>query len=175
MVNNMKITEIIKAERDKNRDNNIARLYLDGDWYRAYEKSAYLIRNYPNTLSETDKLKPTQRFYKELKESIISVGLKLTSINKFMPNCEYKIEDGYIDVNIPSNLFCEDDFSEELNKWKESVPQKKVKNKGSVYSKPFSMTDIFKEIMSYRIEDASLEDNREFLYMLKDKCYTIFG
>jgi hypothetical protein len=59
------IEDIIKKERERNKD-NIDKIYLfrDGNsvWYKAYEWSAYLMEFFPNNLK--DKLKPVHKYYK---------------------------------------------------------------------------------------------------------------
>lgn len=168
----MKISQIIEYETSQDRDKTVARLYLENGWYRAYEWSAYLIHNYPNNLEDDKRLRPTHRYVKECDDSIISVGLKLNMINKFLPNAQYKIEDEYIDVTIKLSIN-ENSSNDLLSKWKESVKIQTPQTIGKVYSKPFSMTDILKEILGYRMEHTTADEDRTFLYGLKEKCYSL--
>lgn len=73
----MKYSDIfIKETRNSENELYQIHFYQEGDWWRAYEWSSYLVAQFPNALEEKDKLKPIRRSYKENEDGIIFVGLK---------------------------------------------------------------------------------------------------
>lgn len=55
-------SQIIEIEkRNTNEELFKIQFYLEGEWWRAYEMSAYLCNHLGNNLEETEKLKPTKK------------------------------------------------------------------------------------------------------------------
>lgn len=69
------VMEILQEER--NRKSGELILFLEGKFWKAYERSAFLMTKMHN-------FKPTKRFVKLIGEEIISVGFPLDSSQKYL-------------------------------------------------------------------------------------------
>ena len=125
-----KYLEYIKEE--KRNEENLFKIYFrkEGDWYRAFEWSAYLAHYFPNNLEEKDLLKPLKKMLRGLDDGYITVGLQLQSIDKFFPidkeldiisseeenliiiDCELFFKDSNITINNYENI---------LKDWKNDI------------------------------------------------------
>lgn len=186
----MKYSDIfIKETRNSENELYQIHFYQEGDWWRAYEWSSYLVAQFPNALEEKDKLKPIRRSYKENEDGIIFVGLKASSFEKYLPNMKYNvIEDKHmiVDVsNIDLPIFNINNYSTILYEWKNKYPfketrEKKEENKTTVELPPYvfnenkdTIMSIVFEIMTYNI-DTNNEKNAAFLQNMKNKFLNIF-
>ena len=68
------IKEILQEER--NRESSKLVLFLDGKFWKAYERSA-------NALVQMYNFKPTKRFIKLVGEEVISVGFPQEQLKKY--------------------------------------------------------------------------------------------
>ena len=186
----MKYSDIILKET-RNSENELYQIhfYQEGDWWRAYEWSSYLVVQVPNGLEEKDKLKPIRKPYKENKDGIILVGLKASSFEKYLPNIKYNvIEDKHMIVDVSGMnlpLFNISDYSTVLSEWKNKYPfketkEKKEENKTTVELPPYifnenknTVMSIVFEIMTYNI-DVNNEKNTAFLQKIKNNFLNIF-
>ena len=58
----MKYSDIFQLEtRQTIEDLYKIHFYQEGDWWRAYEWSSYLVLQFPNNLEDKNKLKPTHK------------------------------------------------------------------------------------------------------------------
>lgn len=71
------IKEILQAER--NRDTVRIVLFLEGKFWRAYERSAF-------ALTQRFGFKPSKRYIKLVEEEIISVGFPKEQLFKYLRN-----------------------------------------------------------------------------------------
>ncbi len=71
------INEILQAER--NRDTVRIVLFLEGKFWRAYERSAF-------ALTQRFGFKPSKRYIKLVEEEIISVGFPKEQLFKYLRN-----------------------------------------------------------------------------------------
>lgn len=174
---------IEKEKRNDKEDLFKIHFYLEGDWWRAYEWSAYLCHFYPNNLSEKDFLVPIHRHLKGSKNGIICVGLKSSSFNKYFPNISINdetlmISDSHMIFNVQTwanesiNI---NNYSDFLCKWKEEIPYKESpKNKTlKQFNSNISFYSLLYEILGYPIESNSLIENTIFLTKLKEKIFNI--
>lgn len=176
----MNIEEILNREnRTDENDLFTIHFYLENDWWRAYEWSAYLCLQFPNGLSETDKLKPTN------KEQYTLVGLKLNSFTKYFPKIQpTNITDKHIEIDIRTYIdngsISLDSYKKLLSEWKETMPLKredkmkqsqKQDSKPTLYSKPSNATilSVMQEVLAYPLETKNLIDNTLFIRHLKDE------
>ena len=170
-------SQIIEIEkRNTNEDLFKIQFYLVGEWWRAYEWSAYLCELFFDTLEDGNKLNPKHKESKSSENGIVLVGLKLTSFPKYFPNIQInKIDDKNIIIDIRE--YVEKDITVEnyidiLNKWKETIPINKSKNKEdkSIIKEPSEepIMQIMQEILAYPLEKKSLIDNILFISHLKD-------
>lgn len=74
------IKEILQEER--NREDNRIVLFLEGKFWKAYEKSAYVLTLLYN-------FKPSKRFVKIVGEDVISVGFPEEQLTKYLPNATF--------------------------------------------------------------------------------------
>jgi len=78
----MKVKEILDYENNLLRDRKCAYIFIDNDWIRAYEWSAYLIYNLID--DDEEKLKPFLKKSSLLADGLITVGFKKESIEKYL-------------------------------------------------------------------------------------------
>lgn len=174
------IDDIIKKERERNKD-NIDKIYLfrDGNsaWYKAYEWSAYLMEFFPNGLK--DKLKPVHKYYKGLNGTAINVGLQLKSLDKFVPfktivNTNETMMEIEIDLSSYGDKLTGDNFVEKLENWKKSVEisnkSDNTKKSQNIFSNQISFFKIFKEVLNYDTYGKSEDDLRNFILELRRMC-----
>ena len=80
---------------EERNENNLYEIhfYFEGDWWRAYEWSAYLATHYKT--SEVSSLVPTKKSWSGNEDGIVLVGLKTQSFKKYFPelDVEYLISD----------------------------------------------------------------------------------
>ena len=76
------------CKSEKRNDNNLfdIHFYLEGSFWRAYEWSAYLSRNFPSDLKDDERLNAMKRTTKACEEDYVQVGLQLPSFDKYFPN-----------------------------------------------------------------------------------------
>lgn len=122
------LQQILKTE-ERNEDNLFQiHLHRDGNWWRAYNWSAYLCQNYPKN-PEVKPLKATHR--QTNGTDVIFIGIQLDSFKKFLPGIEVKedtindnhmvfdVRDKFINQNITMDN-CETIFQS----WMEGYPIK---------------------------------------------------
>ena len=187
----MKYSDIFQLEtRQTIEDLYKIHFYQEGDWWRAYEWSSYLVLQFPNNLEDKNKLKPTHKQCKENNDGIIFVGLRTSSFDKYLPNMKCVIsEDKHmiIDVkDIVSSNFNLDNYINILSEWKNNFPVKensshtkeeiKINNNTPPYlfdvNKNTIMSIVF-DIMTYNISD-NYETNTQFLKETKNKILRLF-
>lgn len=177
----MTLQEIIKSEeRQNSEDLGKIHLYLENDWWRAYEWSAYLCHHFPNTLKENEKLKVTHKDVNYIENGLVLVGLKLEHFNKYLPQTKIEqVEDKHIVVEV-SKVFPLDnitDYRKSLDEWKKTIPVKHEENKTKKDIKPsplinnphVSFMTIMQDILAYPIESKTPIDNVLFIREIKDK------
>ena len=74
-----KIEEILRYDRSREPDNLV--LFLEGKFWKAYERSAYV-------LTRLYGFKPTKRYIKLIGEEVISVGFPEESLPKYLGNAQ---------------------------------------------------------------------------------------
>lgn len=170
-------SQIIEIEkRNTNEELFKIQFYLEGEWWRAYEWSAYLCNMFFDTLEDGNKLKAKHKESKSSENGIVLVGLKLTSFPKYFPNISInKIDDKNITLDIRE--YVENDITVEnyidiLDKWKGTIPFDKSKNKEDkcIIKEPSEepIMPIMQEILAYPLAKKSLIDNILFISHLKD-------
>lgn len=174
----MTYEEIIEVEKRNNSEELYdIHLYLENDWWRAYEWSAYLCHIYPNELDKNNKLKATHKDSKNFENGIVLVGLKLSSFEKYLPNVFISnIDDKHIVINIKDKItdieFSIEKYQNTLDEWKRSLPYSKT-DKAKTVKSPVkepskeNILSIMQEVLSYPIENRTLIENTEFIGHLK--------
>lgn len=178
----MKYLEIIELEKRTNiEDLYIIHFYKEGDWWRAYEWSSYLVTIFPNELDDKHKIKPTRKSLKGTEHGIIFIGLKLSSFEKYLPGIKVdNIEDEHIKIDVKdyiNTIFDINSYYNNLITWKNNFKLKEEfknenidNNKNEVLiTSNNTIFSIISEISSYQIENKTLIENTIFLSNIKNK------
>ena len=180
----MSVEEIFNSE--KREKNNLFEIhfYLEGSFWRAYEWSAYLSRNFPSDLTEEERLRPIKKVTKNCEDGYIQIGLQLNSFEKYFPGVTnneklFNIKDKEIIIH-GEDFFKDIEFNKYedlLHSWKNSInlsnkEKKKFKNNKD-FTENITIDDIIKEIISYPVENRSLIENLQFLSYIRDKINKI--
>ena len=208
-----KIADVLQTERNRQAETewNKIHLFEMGDFYRAYEWSAWLIV----AITYNDRVRKETRDRKPLKESKKSlattseefcfVGFPIKSVEKFIPtrlNFE-SVEDKHIVITIelpkPSDgsEVTYERLHEAFTKWKDGIPLSTKEdtidengNKRPPKPKPLAKTSptttptiattqqptgggILSQIMAYRLEMHTDNDNRQFIASLQQQILSI--
>ena len=192
----MKTKDILTAEKQrKPEDMYKIYFYSVGNWWRAYEWSAYLCNIFPNGLDEKNRLTITHRNDKS--GDYVFVGLQSASFDKYLPMAMKDLNVGINDesFSVDVSAFIKDKniqvyFPEELSQWKESIPIKVENNINSETNdkkKPIivhndgnkqipnpTVMEILQDIMYYPLGNKTPMDNIEFIGNIKNKIIRIF-
>lgn len=207
-----KIADVLQTERNRQQSTewNKIHIFQMGDFYRAYEWSAWLIV----AITYNDRVRKETRDRKPLKESKKSlattgeefcfVGFPIKSVEKFIPtrlNFE-SVEDKHIVITIqlptPSDgsEVTYERLHEAFTKWKAGIPlstkedtidengnkrppKPKPVNALPAATSPTAVTrqptggGILSQIMSYRLEMHTDNDNRQFIASLQQQILSI--
>lgn len=186
----MKPSEAIELDRKREGSDTWNKIYLhrDGNFYHAYEWSAWLIKT----------IVCTEEFQKERKDSTILastrfigksdigeyviVGFPLQSLSKYIPT--YKDvspkEDGDITIEVEISDIenkSYDDLNKKYQAWKDACPlkepkQKEAKPKSSisiVQKQSAGLFSIASQVLSYPLESSSAQDNINFIASLRQQ------
>ena len=171
--------EHIKDETRTIEDFLKIKLHKEGNFWRAYEWSAYLCEFYPNGLSENEKLKPTYKDVKGIDNGLIFVGLPTSSFKKFFPTIDNKDffndKDGVklIDVSKEFNKISFENIGNILNEWKKKyrTNSPKLSTNSSNTFKCNNTNDIIQSLKAFPIESKSPIECLLFLSDLKKKIF----
>lgn len=183
---NMKQQEIISAEQRDSANLYELHLYADGDWWRAYEWSAYMCHNYASHLKENERLSITHRHLKDTENGIIYVGLKLTSFDKYLPNVKgteklKQIDAKHIVIDVREIFQSEiniENYSEIFTSWKNNVPYKDEQSKQAMTNKTVAtdtatLKSVMQQILAYPLERKTMVENTMFISLLKEELVKI--
>lgn len=169
--------EHIKDETRTIEDFLKIKLHKEGNFWRAYEWSAYLCEFFPNGLSENDKLKPTYKEVKGVDNGLIFVGFPTSSLKKFFPTIDNKDffndKDGVklIDVSKEFSEIAFENIDNLLNDWKKKYKTNfsKLSTNSSNSFKCNNITDVIQNLKTFPIENKSPIECLLFLSELKKK------
>lgn len=169
--------EHIKDETRTIEDYLKIKLYKEGNFWRAYEWSAYLCEFFPNNLQEDEKLKATYKEVKGVDNGLIFVGLPTSSFKKFLPTIENKgffyDKNGVkiIDASKEFEKIAFDDIGNLLNEWKKKYKTNSPKsaNTSSNSFKCNNITNIIQSLKTFPIENKTPIECLLFLSDLKKK------
>ena len=169
--------EHIKDETRTIEDYLKIKLYKEGNFWRAYEWSAYLCEFFPNGLQENEKLNPTYKDVKGIDNGLIFVGLPTPSFKKYLPTIENKDffndKNGVkiIDASKEFEKIAFDDIGNLLNEWKKKckIALPKSEKSSSNNFKCNNITDIIKSLKTFPIESKTPIECLLFLSDLKKK------
>lgn len=169
------LKDILAAERQRTADAECRQVHLfqEGTFYRAYERSAWLVITY------ISPLKPTRRNVKGQEDSIVFCGFPVTSLPKYTPDGCVAIvqEDKSVLFALPETLYPQTTSAEaeqeRFTNWKNSVPlteSKKDAHKESIIDAaraPMRLTEIMQQILAFPIEQKTPMDAMLFLSEIK--------
>ena len=180
----MKVKELLEIEEKRNNENKF-RIYLnkEGNFYRSYNWSAWLIKTYVCT-EEFQKERGDEKMlnvthYKTNKNEYFFVGFPLQSVSKFIPNYDSSKsgEDGMLIIDIDkSNNDTIELMEKNYNEWVGLIPIserkksnkdiKKVNEQASALGRS-GLFSIVSKILSYPTEQKTLLENFEFICDIK--------
>ena len=160
----------MKKNRDFKNDSYFIRFFRNGNWWRAYEFSAYLSFKFPNNEKNGKKLSVINKHYSCINDDLIYVGLQQKSFKKYFPYIKdidllFSNEKDFVDIDVSeykeyfnennsTNLFL--DFCE----WKKSFSfEEKNNNKDN----DGFIGKILSKICDYDISNKTLIENTLFL------------
>lgn len=169
------LKDILETEQKRTNDTECRQVHLfqEGTFYRAYERSAWLVVTY------ISPLKPTRRNVKGQEESIVFCGFPVTSLPKYTPEgCAAVLqEDKSMLLSLPDTLYpavsAVEEEQERFSNWKQSVPlseNKKDAHKESIIDAaraPMRLTEIMQQILAFPIEQKSPMEAMVFLSEIK--------
>jgi len=173
------LKDILETENKRTSDAECRQIYLyqEGTFYRAYERSAWLLISY------ISPLKPTRRNVKGQDDSIVFCGFPITSLTKYVKeDCTIiDNEDKSQIITIPATLYPSIESTEAeqaaFSYWKQSVPltesKKEVIKESNTTNTPLRLTDIMHKILVYPIEQKSPLESMQFLAEIKQQIATI--
>lgn len=191
----MKYIELHNLEINrKKEDLYLIHFYLNGDWWRAYEWSAYLVSLLQKDFEKENSLKVNRKICNGIDNGITFVGLKLSSFDKYFPNVkDKKTQDSEIIIDC-KDLIDEtidyESYKEVLNNWKNTIQfakekikdandEKQIKNEKindnlNNKDKNSSLNDILNKIANYDIINHTLLENTVFINEIKILIYKDF-
>ncbi len=173
----------IESKRETKPDCMKAFLFREGNFFRAYEWSAWLF------FKHVYEFKVTCNMVKSLGQTLVFIGFPQTSAGKYIAS-ELKltpVSDNMIEVAFPPSKIGEEKtveaMREEFKAWKEAIPvsEKPAKSKEgetnafSVDKKaaPQTLTQIMQKILAYSIESKSPLDSMAFLAEVKQQLSSL--
>ena len=202
-----KLADILPIERDRQEPEkwNVIHLFKTGTFYSAYEWSAWLTA----VISFNDEVRMQTRERQPLAvtrntiasadgETFCKVGFPIRSVDKFIPNrMDFTpIDDSHLTITIElpqptdGSEVTYERLSEAFEKWKESQPIKKPKDKDETTdaTKPSAtkntttrhatimasgQSGLIAQIMSYPVDQRTPIENIEFIISLKQQIASI--
>lgn len=203
-----KLADILPIERDRQEPEkwNVIHLFKTGTFYSAYEWSAWLTA----VISFNDEVRMQTRERQPLAvtrntiasaegETFCKVGFPIRSVDKFIPNRTdfTPIDDSHITITIAlpqptdGSEVTYERLSEAFEKWKESQPIKKPKDKDETAPKTATATPtratpsrpattmaprrpgIISQILDYPLDQSTPMENFEFISSLKQQITSI--
>lgn len=202
-----KLADILPIERDRQEPEkwNVIHLFKTGTFYSAYEWSAWLTA----VISFNDEVRMQTRERQPLAvtrntiasadgETFCKVGFPIRSVDKFIPNRTdfTPIDDSHLTITIElpqptdGSEVTYERLSEAFEKWKESQPIKKPKDKDETTDAPkpsaakntttqpatimtSGQTGLISQIMAYPLDQRTPMENIEFIRSLKQQIASI--
>ena len=166
-------------EKENNRGGNLSDIYLfvEGMFYRAYERSAWLCCRYVN------EFKVTRRDMKNSDDSVVFIGFPVSSLSKFVPQgVAVEQSEGYALLHLPlenhPELSDTAAADEAFANWKNAVPNASTVAKKTSLQKdlkhmpdgePRRMSEIMLSIMAFPVEQKTPMECMMFVADIKQK------
>lgn len=186
----MRITPILEMEKARESIEDFTKIFLhkEGKFYRLFEVSAFLVKNYVCTedfqKQRGDKSILQSPRYQTNNDEYVIAGFPVESFSKYIPNYvdAQKGENDDVIVTIDAALFGEDISVETLQTafedWKMACPLKgRNKSRSEVASGASQQAalgrsgifSIVSEILAYPVEASTPAQNIEFISKMKGK------
>ena len=183
----MSVKEILEYEKRNEENKYEVHMFLEGNWWRAYEVSAYLITHTIDSKDNSTTLKPTKKQLSDNTQYVM-VGLQLSSFGKYLPSIDIdkaisKIDDKHIVFNI-ENVYVKNDnenISDDFINWKNGIQLKekskdeniKIDKGNNSVASSLSLFSIAKKILEYQLHEKSPNENMKFIGDLKQNILKI--
>lgn len=188
------LTDVFTTESDRQESEkwNKIHLYKMGDFWRAYEWSAWLIAaityNEQVRMETKDRrpLQVTRMNRTDVEGTYCFVGFPVRSVEKYIPTRENfeSIDDKHVAITIAlpeptdGTEITGNRLAEAFGKWKESIeikPKKEKKEKPTATAQqiPLSGNGILSQIMAYPLSERTAVDNIQFIQSLKQQLSAI--
>ena len=202
-----KLADILPIEHDRQEPEkwNVIHLFKTGTFYSAYEWSAWLTA----VISFNDEVRMQTRERQPLSvtrntiasadgETFCKIGFPIRSVDKFIPNRTdfTPIDDSHLTITIElpqptdGSEVTYERLSEAFEKWKESQPIKKPKDKDETTDAPkpaatkntttqhatimtSGQSGLISQIMAYPLDQRTPMENIEFISSLKQQIASI--
>ena len=202
-----KLADILPIEHDRHEPEkwNVIHLFKTGTFYSAYEWSAWLTA----VISFNDEVRMQTRERQPLSvtrntiasadgETFCKIGFPIRSVDKFIPNRTdfTPIDDSHLTITIElpqptdGSEVTYERLSEAFEKWKESQPIKKPKDKDETTDAPkpsatkntttqhatimtSGQSGLISQIMAYPLDQRTPMENIEFIISLKQQIASI--
>lgn len=202
-----KLADILPIEHDRHEPEkwNVIHLFKTGTFYSAYEWSAWLTA----VISFNDEVRMQTRERQPLSvtrntiasadgETFCKIGFPIRSVDKFIPNRTdfTPIDDSHLTITIElpqptdGSEVTYERLSEAFEKWKESQPIKKPKDKDETTDAPkpaatkntttqhatimtSGQSGLISQIMAYPLDQRTPMENIEFISSLKQQIASI--
>ena len=193
------LTEVFAIESDRHESDrwNKIHLFKHGDFWRAYEWSAWLI----STITFNDEVRMATKDRKpihvtrmertDIEGTYCFVGFPVRSLEKYIPTRENfeSIDDKHVVVTITlpqptdGSELNEDLFFTAINQWREGIELNKKKDKADkaaddatgamVGNQHPTGGGILSQIMAYPLSERTAIENIQFIQSLKQQLATI--
>lgn len=184
----------LEAERGTPESWNKIHLYKVGDFWRAYEWSAWLIAviTYNDEVRmQTKDRKPlhvTRMRRTDLEgATYCSVGFPIRSLDKFIPQREnFESEEDFhtvVTITLPKpsdgSAITHDRLAEAVERWKDTIDikqltsRKKKATPDAPHSEARAGVGLLSQIMAYPLEERTAMENMQFIRYLKDQVIAI--
>lgn len=186
------LTEVFAIESDRHESDrwNKIHLFKIGDFWRAYEWSAWLIAavtyNDQARMGTSDRkpLQVTRMNRTDTNGTYCFVGFPVRSVDKFIPTRDNfeSVDDKHVVVTITLPQLSDGDNTEEVmteafRRWKESIAMKQQKEKkeqpAADAGSGMPSGGILSQIMAYPISERTAIENIQFIQSLKQQLATI--
>lgn len=136
------------------------RLYKEGIFYKAYDKSAYAF------ISQIHPYTAKIKYYKIIGENVVSIGFPQSAIEKFSAHFDSKVEE---DKSL--TIECEEIDSTAFENWKSTIPITETKERTQIVGATVSPSalEVIDMIKSYPLESKSPMECMMFISELKQR------
>ena len=156
------ISEILQIEQERTLDTcNVIHLFQEGNFFRAYEWSAWLCTRF------ISPFKVTHRPFKNIESSVAFIGFPITSLEKKLndkvtvADVDDKRKDISITMDLSSLMTTLDEMQKDYEAWKVSIPLLESNSKTSTSeiapasTSNVSLTGIMRRILAFPLENKT--------------------